>query len=89
MSAVIFFSVLITLAVGVWVVAGIGFWYGRELLKRQQILVRALLPYLKKVEQDRATMSALHIDRDEPIAKYQEVTLPDAIHIDFRDTKEG
>ena len=83
MSTVIFFGVLVLLTVGVWLVAVISLWYGRELLQRQRALTRALLPYIKKMEQDKATMKALHIGKDEPLSKYEEVVLPDEIQIDF------
>ena len=83
MSSIIFFSVLILLTIGVWLVAIISLWYGRELLKRQRILTMVLLPYLKKMELDKATMKALHIDKNEPIEKYRDVTLPDEVHIAF------
>ncbi len=88
MSATIFFVVLVLLTVGVWGVALIGLWYGRELLKRQRELTHLLLPYLKKVEKDNSTMQALHIDKNEPIEKYREVTLPDKVCVSFTDTKE-
>ena len=88
MSSVVFFGVLATLTVGIWLVVAISFWYGRELLKRQQILTSALLPYLKKIEQDKATLKALHIDKNEPIEKYREVTLPDEVHIAFTETEK-
>ena len=88
MSVIVLFVILILLSIGVWAVALISLWYGRELLKRQQILTKALLPYLKKIEQDKATLKALHIDEHEPLAKYQEVVLPDEVHIAFnRDEK--
>ena len=83
MSTVLFFGILVILTVGIWLVALIGLWYGRELLKRQKILTWALLPYLKKMEQDKATLKALHIDKDEPLSKYQAVVLPDEVSIDF------
>lgn len=83
MSVLVLFVVLFLLMLGAWVFAAISLWYGRELLKRQRILTRALLPYLKKMEQDKATMKALQIDKDEPLSKYQNITLPDEIHIDF------
>lgn len=83
MSSIVFFGILILLVVGVWLVAAISLWYGRELLKRQRILTLALLPYLKKMEQDKATMNALHIDKDEPLSKYKDVTLPDEMNIRF------
>ena len=88
MSVIVLFVILILLTFGVWAVAVISLWYGRELLKRQQALTKALLPYLKKIEQDKATMKALHIDKDEPLSKYQEVVLPDEVQIAFhRDEK--
>jgi len=83
MSAVIFFSILVLLTVGVWLVVAISLWYGRELLKRQRVLTMALLPYIKKMEQDKQTMKALRIDKDEPLSKYEQVVLPDEVHIDF------
>ena len=78
---------MILLTVGVWGVALIGLWYGRELLKRQKKLTMVLLPYLKQIEKDNATMQALHIDKNEPIEKYREITLPDKVHVSFTDTK--
>jgi len=87
MSTIIFFSVLLLLTVGIWLVAVISLWYGRELLKRQRALTMALLPYIKKMEQDKATMKALHINKDELLSKYQEVTLPDEINIRFTEEK--
>ena len=87
MSAIIFFGILFLLTVGVWLVAVISLWYGRELLKRQKALTMALLPYFKKMEQDKATMKALHIGKDEPLSKYKEVTLPDEINIRFTEEK--
>ena len=83
MSSILFFGVLFLLTMGVWLVAVISLWYGRELLKRQRALTSALLPYLKKVEQDKATLKALHIDKDEPLSKYQDLTLPDEVHVAF------
>ncbi len=83
MSSVIFFSILILLTIGIWMVVVISLWYGRELLRRQRALIKVLLPYIQKMERDRATMKALHIDKDEPISKYQDVTLPDEVHIAF------
>ena len=83
MSTVIFFGVLVLLTVGVWLVAVISLWYGRELLRRQRVLTKALLPYINKLEQDKQTMKALRIDKDEPLSKYQEVVLPDELDIDF------
>ena len=88
MSATIFFCVLVLLAIGVWAVAVCSFWYGKELLKRQSALTNALLPYLKKIEQDKATMKALNIDKNEPISKYQEVVIPDEVHIAFTEEKK-
>ena len=88
MSTTIFFTVLILLTIGVWAVAIISFWYGRELLKRQRILTTCLLPYLKKMEQDKATLKALHIAKDEPIEKYRDVTLPDEVHIAFTESEK-
>ena len=88
MSSVVFFIILIMLTIGIWFVSIISLWYGRELLKRQKILTLALLPYLKKMEQDKATMKALHIDKNEPIEKYREVTLPDEVHIAFTETEK-
>jgi len=83
MSTVLFFGILVLLTVGVWMVVVISLWYGRELLKRQRALTKLLLPYIQKMERDKATIKALHIDKDEPIEKYREVTLPDEIHIAF------
>ena len=83
MSSIIFFSVLVILTIGIWLVAIISLWYGRELLKRQRTLTMALLPYIKKMEQDKATMKALRINKDEPIEKYKEVTLPEGVQISF------
>ena len=83
MSSVIFFGILVLLCVGVWMIVAISLWYGRELLKRQRALTLALLPYLKKTEQDKATMKALHIAKDEPLSKYQDVVLPDEVDIRF------
>ena len=83
MSTIIFFCVLILLTIGIWMVAVISLWYGRELLKRQRVLTMALLPYLKKMERDKGVMKALHIDKDEPISKYKDVTLPDELDITF------
>ena len=88
MTAGIFFTVLILLIVGVWAVAVISLWYGRELLKRQQELTQILLPYLKCVEKDNATIQALCIDKNEPIEKYRDVTLPDKVRVSFTDTKK-
>ena len=83
MSAMFFFGVLVLLMIGVWLIVVISLWYGRELLKRQRALTMALLPYIQKMEQDKATMKALHIGKDEPLSKYQDVTLPDEVHIAF------
>ena len=88
MSVIILFSVLILLTIGVWLVAVIGLWYGRELLKRQRILVHALLPYLEKTTKDMATLKALNINKDEPLSKYQEVVLPDEVHISFTENEK-
>ena len=87
MSALIFFGVLILLTAGVWLVAVIGFWYGRELLKRQKALTMVLLPYIQKMEHDKKTMKALHIRKDEPLSKYAAVTLPDEVNISFTEEK--
>ena len=88
MSTIILFAVLILLTIGIWAVVLISLWYGRELLKRQQVLTNAVLPYLQKTAQDKATLKALHIDKNEPLSKYQEVVLPDEVHVDFsRDEK--
>jgi len=83
MSAMLFFGVLVLLTTGVWIIVAVSLWYGKELLKRQRALTVALLPYLQKTEQDKATMKALHINKDEPLSKYQDVTLPDEVHIAF------
>ena len=88
MSATIFFTVLILLTIGVWSVAVISFWYGRELLKRQRVLSTAFLPYLEKIEKEKETLKALHIDKNEPIEKYRNVTLPDEVHIAFTDRNQ-
>ena len=88
MSTTIFFVILILLTVGIWLVAIISFWYGRELLKRQKEITLSLLPYLQKVAKEKATMQALHIDKDEPIEKYREITLPEQVHVSFTDKKE-
>ena len=88
MSSIIFFTVLILLTIGIWSVAVLSLWYGHELLKRQRILTAALLPYLKKIQQDKATLKALHIDKNEPIEKYREVTLPDEVHIAFTESEK-
>ena len=87
MSTVIFFSVLLLLTVGVWLVAVISLWYGRELLKRQRALTMALLPYIQKMEHDKKTIKALHINKDEPLSKYEAVTLPDEVNIRFTEEK--
>ena len=88
MTAVLFFGILVILTIGIWLVVVISLWYGRELLKRQRALTYLLLPYLKKVEQDKATMKALHIDKNELISKYKEVTLPDEVHVAFSDSEK-
>ena len=83
MSATLFLGILVILTSGIWIVAVCSFWYGRELLKRQRILTEAFLPYLKKMEQDKATLKALNIDRNEPLDKYKDVVLPDEVHLSF------
>ena len=88
MSTIIFFTVLILLTIGVWLVAVISLWYGRELLKRQRSLSMAFLPYLEKMEKEKAALKALHIDKNEPIEKYRDVTLPDEVHIAFTETNQ-
>lgn len=88
MSATVFFVVLILLTIGVWGVTFVGLWYGRELLKRQRELTRLLLPYLQKVEKDNSTIQSLCIDKNEPIEKYREVTLPDKVCVSFTDANE-
>ena len=89
MSVVLLFCLLAVLALGVWMVAVISLWYGRELLKRQRELTLVLLPYLHKVEQESATIKALNIDKDEPLSKYQEVTLPEQVRVTFTQKKSG
>ena len=83
MSAVVFWGILVLLTIGIWLVVVISLWYGCELLKRQRVLTMALLPYIKKIEQDQKTIKALHIGKDELLSKYEEVVLPDEVHIDF------
>lgn len=87
MSTVIFFGILVLLTAGIWLVVVISLWYGRELLKRQRALTMALLPYIQKMEHDKKTMKALNIGKDEPLSKYEDVTLPDEINISFTEEK--
>ena len=88
MTAVFLFSILVILTVGIWMVVVISLWYGRELLKRQRALTYLLLPYLKKIEQEKATLKSLHIDKNELISKYKEVTLPDEVQVAFSDSEK-
>ena len=87
MSVALLFGILAFLTIGVWVMAVINLWYGHELLKRQRELTQKLLPYLHKVELDNATIKALNIDKDEPISKYEEVTLPEQVRVTFTQKK--
>ena len=88
MSATVLFGILLLLTIGIWLVAAINMWYGRELLNRQKILTMALLPYLQKIQQDKATLKALRIDKNEPLSKYQSVVLPDEVRIDFSENEK-
>ena len=88
MSAAVFFVILLLLTIGIWLVVVISLWYGRELLKRQRVLSTAFLPYLEKIEKEKETLKALHIDKNEPIEKYRNVTLPDEVHIAFTDRNQ-
>lgn len=88
MSAAVFWGALLLLAVGVWLLTIISFWYGRELLKRQKELTLLLLPYLHQVKLDQKVMHSLKIDKDEPIGKYKEVTLPEQVAVSFVDKEK-
>ena len=88
MTTSIFFTILVLLTLGIWIVAICNFWYGRELLKRQKALMETFLPYLKKTEQDKETLKALNIDKNEPLSKYKEVVLPDEVHLSFTEKEK-
>ena len=88
MSSSILLSVLLLLALGVWLASVIGIWYGRKLVRFQQDLVRTLLPYLNQMEQEKAIMRDLKVDKDEPLEKYREIVLPNQVHVDFTEEKE-
>ena len=87
MTVTLLLAVLILMTVGIWLVAIISLWYGRELLKRQRELTKILLPYLHQTELDKKTIKSLKISTDEPIEKYREVTLPDQVQVSFTERK--
>ena len=88
MSVALLFGILFLLVLGVWLMVVINMWYGRELLKRQRELTKVLLPYLQHISQDQKIMHSLRIDKDEPIEKYKEVTLPEQVAVSFVDKEK-
>ena len=84
MSATTLYYLLIFLVLGVWAVAVIGFWYGRQLLECQKGLIAQLLPYLKQIQTEQETIRSLSIPDSMPLSKLQDVALPDNVRVDFQ-----
>ena len=85
MAAYLFWEFVI-LIVGVWLMATLFFVYGWLLLKRQNKMIEEFLA-LKEVVKDQPSERTnepiqLEISRNEPIAKYKDVS-PDEVNISF------